>query len=195
MRKLEQKIVELKMLEDPIMARCKLFNLVRDIPYGLGGDNDPYICFQNNLADCSGKTNILFEGFTALGYKPRRLLMRCKLRDFPPEVKFIPDQIDYHHALEVNLNNNWIVVDATYDSPLTEKFAVNTWNGIDSVPLAEKPLTMKIEGIDNEVFDDEYSDFKNKLEIAYQKYSKELAAYTLKFNEFLKEIRDKHRMG
>ena len=129
--------------------------------------------------------------FNKLGYETRSLVVKYKLKDLPEEVKFIPDQIDYHHALQIRIGKAWRIIDATYDSKLKgQGFRVNIWDGISATQLAEEPLKIKTGNEKNQEFEDEFRGFIKRLKIAMKEHEREIKNYTKKFNQILESYRN-----
>lgn len=190
MANLKTLLRSLQQIKDPVAQRIAAFNHVQQIPYAISEVATPEDVLAQNQGDCGTKTALLQLLFKHLGYKTRRLLMRYRLPDFPEEVRFIPDQIDYHHALEVKIGRFWVAVDAAYDPPLRQLgFDVQIWDGISSMFFVIEPLAIKREGECNEVFDAEFEAFVQKLDEACEKYPKELAAYSKKLNKLFVAMR------
>lgn len=170
--------------------RVALFNYVRDLPYKITGKQDPKLLYFQRKGDCAAKSKLLSLLFRRLGYQTRLLLVRYKLRRYPSEVKYIPDQIDYHHALQVKINQKWVTVDATYDKGLVGKgFKVNSWDGVTNTPLAEKPIAIKRGKERNASFDRQFKLFIEKLKETCKLYPKELENYTREYNKIIIQSR------
>ncbi len=162
------------------------FYLVRDIPYSTVNSSTIENALIDNRANCQVKAKLLSLIFNKLGYDTRTLVSRYRLKDYPEEVKYIPGQIDYHYVVQVYLNKDWVTVDATYDKPLEKLgFKVNDWNGKTSTHLTEKAIEQKIEGFEDEKFDEQYQDFINKINRAFKDFPEGTTLYVIKFNEWL----------
>ncbi|MFC2143831.1 hypothetical protein ACFLQO_00495 [Candidatus Aenigmatarchaeota archaeon] len=117
------------------MDLVSLFNSVRDIPYRIPlkwGEEDN--C-------CSGKHEKLYHLLTRHGYKVRYRVCVFKWKDLgiPSELEKIPHDGDCTHTyLEIKLNGNWRVLDATWDIGLKELFHVNIWDGRSDTKIAVK---------------------------------------------------------
>ena len=63
---------------------------------------------------------------------------------YPPELRKLAEDvpIGYHLACKARIENQWVVVDATWDRPLARVgFPVNeSWDGIGDTRLAVEPL-------------------------------------------------------
>ena len=64
--------------------------------------------------------------------------------DYPPELKKMAQELSvtYHLACKAKINNNWVLVDATWDSALKKaNFPVNeNWNGESGTVNAVAPI-------------------------------------------------------
>lgn len=113
------------------------FNSIRDIPYRIAlkwGEEDN--C-------CSGKHEKLFNLLTKQGYKVRYrvCVFFWSSSNLPKELKKIPHDGDCTHTyLEIYLDDNWKILDATWDSGLKNLFHINEWDGKSDTELAVKPI-------------------------------------------------------
>ncbi len=135
----------------PEKALVKIFEKVRDIPYGSTGERDPQKILKAKLGSCSGKHLLLKELFDLLGYQAK--IVTCyhhfdealPKREYPKALQNLITEhtvIDFHHFIQIKRNNRWLVVDATWDTPLKAYgFPVNTnWSGDIDTQLAVKPI-------------------------------------------------------
>jgi len=105
-------------------------------------------------------------------------------------VNSIPDRADYHHALEVEIDGVWILVDPTYDSALEGLgFKVNEWEGLTPTEWAENCTEVKLFSEESEFFDENFRVFLQKLDEAFRKDPKRVLAYADEFNEVLARFR------
>lgn len=123
-------------------ARVSVFNHIRDIPYSLVpqiGDLNLWACsiLDNNKGSCSPKHILLGEMFTRLGIPVKYGTYPFSWNDpdikYPAHLRELTKKIPtgYHCAIRANINNKWVLVDATWD-PITKKFGfpVNqNWDG------------------------------------------------------------------
>lgn len=100
-----------------IKKRIDIFEYVRDIPYSLTVWH-PEDIESKRKGNCHAKSLYLRKLLEKEEYKIRNVSFPYKLRDFPDEVKYIPHQIDYHHALQIFLDHHWVTIDPTYDKVL-----------------------------------------------------------------------------
>ena len=170
---------------DPLKKRIAVFEYVRNIPYASLDSYGP------DKANCFAKSRLLSELLQHLGYKTRFLTIRYQLPSFPEEVRYIPGQIDYHHAIEALIDDSWITVDPTYDPPLEKLgFKVSGWDGIHSTALAVEALSVKREHEQNPMFDKEFTEFESAINEACKLYPSRLKTYSKKFNKILEEARN-----
>lgn len=109
----------------PKDALEKIFEKVRDIPWGVIGSRDPERVYLKNMGTCSGKHFLFFELATALGFDARHFVRAHGFREFPAELpphlskmleeKDIPD---YHNFVKVLVDGLWLTVDVTWPLPL-----------------------------------------------------------------------------
>lgn len=126
----------------------KLFEKVRDIPFGRAGSRDPKDVYEKNIGTCSGKNLLLRELYDEIGLQTKDMLTLHRFNDLvwfpidsyplvqiPTEVKEILNKgpiYDFHNFIKILINGKWInVVDATFDKPLKKYgFIINeNWNG------------------------------------------------------------------
>lgn len=111
----------------------KIFEKVRDIPYGVIGTRDPEQVYLRNIGTCSGKHFLFFELAAALGFNVRHFVCSHSFRrsqvKLPPHLLKMLDEkdiIDYHNFVKVLVNGRWMTVDVTWDLPLKKYgFPVN----------------------------------------------------------------------
>lgn len=120
----------------------KIFQKVRDIPFGRMGSRNPEVVYEKNMGTCSGKNLLLRELYDELGLKTKDMLTLHRFNDllwFPTEsypLLKLPENIieilnqgpiyDFHNFVKILINNKWIEVDATFDKPLKKYgFIVN----------------------------------------------------------------------
>ncbi len=126
----------------------KLFEKVRDIPFGKASSRDPKDVYEKNIGTCSGKNLLLRELYDEIGLQTKDMLTLHRFNDLvwfptdsyplvqiPTEVKEILNKgpiYDFHNFIKILINGKWInVVDATFDKPLKKYgFIINeNWNG------------------------------------------------------------------
>lgn len=108
----------------------KLFEKIRDLPL-----HNPE--FKEDIdSRCWGKHRKLKQLFEKEGLKSRYIVCSFKWSEqrFPKEIINLPhEDRDYHLFLEVLINNQWVVVDASNDSNLPE---FNKWDGKSNCKIA-----------------------------------------------------------
>lgn len=165
-------------LKDPIERRKSIFYFVIDIPYsavGIGVTSEEVV--SKNKGNCQTKSRLLESLFNLAGYKTRKLKYKYLLKDIIKEVKYIPEQSDYHHTLEIRIRDKWVLCDCTYDKPLAKLgFIVNEWDGVSSTSYSEAP-TSKI-GTPDKNLDIEFDDFNKRVVEACNNYSIEIEKYS-----------------
>lgn len=89
--------------------------------------------------------------FRTLGYSARRVRWLYHLPSQPPEVQLLGANLDVHSAVEVLIEGDWVLVDATHDPPLAGAgLVVADWDGRQDTPPAYAPLSRRwIDGQDD----------------------------------------------
>jgi len=173
----------------------RIFERVRDIPYGVINSRNPEDVYRKNKGTCSGKHLLLKELYLALGMQvkdvicfhlyeelPRNIDYPLELRKILEENEGVPD---FHNFIQIYINNNWITLDATFDKSLEGYFVVNEWDGKSDTKLSvnplrfwelEKPLEFKVRML-------------NQLPLEIQK-GREL--FLKKFSEWIELLREKN---
>ena len=131
----------------------RIFEKVRDIPFGHMGSRDPKDVYERNKGTCSGKNFLLRELFKAIGIKTKDIICLQRWKDltwFPDDtyglVK-LPDEliqvlettevVDFHNYVKILMGNRWLTVDATIDPPLRKLgfYTTEHWDGKSDMPL------------------------------------------------------------
>lgn len=139
-----------------------LFNMVRDIPYGAIGSRDPLAVFKHKKGTCSGKHELLKGLYKTLGLEVKDFIIMHAFNnltvDYPSNIQCILSEttiVDPHNFLKIKRNNQWLIIDVTWDIGLKKVgFPVNeNWNGFESMKISvaesgeffetEKPLQLK----------------------------------------------------
>lgn len=111
-------------------ARIALFYAVRNLAYATDAASDARTLARLRRGNCLAKADLLAQAFTQLGYRTRAVRWLYRLPDAPVEVALLPTRDDIHTAVDVFLDGQWRLVDATHDPPLeTIGFVVNNWDG------------------------------------------------------------------
>ena len=190
MKKLDSFIAGLYKYDEADQQRQAAFYFVRNIPYSTVNSHTIRDAIESKHADCHAKCELLKYLFKAIGYETQSIIMLYRLRNFPLEVQYIPNQLDYHYVPQILLNNVWVSVDATYDPPLASLgFIVNEWDGSTSTAFAEKSLGQKAEYEINSDFDKKRAEFETSLKGAYLLHADQIISYQIKFNEWLMSAR------
>lgn len=148
--KLRRKIINEFVGDIPLNEQTiKLFEKVRDIPYGNIGSRDPKDVFEKNKGTCSGKHELLKELYLELGIEVKDFIAMHKFNDlkinFPNAVEEILNRteiIDPHNFFKIKINGNWITIDITWDKPLKKLgFPVTeNWDGKSDTQLCVVPI-------------------------------------------------------
>jgi hypothetical protein len=131
----------------------KIFEKVRDIPFGNIGSRDPKDVYEKNKGTCSGKNFLLRELYKGIGIKTKDMICLQRWKDltwlptntykiveFPKnllEMLEKTDIVDLHNYLKIFVNDRQLVVDATIDRPLKKLgfYTTENWDGKSSMPL------------------------------------------------------------
>ncbi len=140
------------------------YEYVRDIAYGDIGSRNPFDVLSKMKGTCSGKHALLKLLLEDLGYDVQSWFAthnfgQFPIRPWPAQLaefqgKIIPD---YHDFLKIRIGQEWLMVDAVFDSSLTKLgFPTLEWDGKTSMVL---PVHA------SEIFqaDGDMEDHKNKL--------------------------------
>jgi len=119
------------------MDIIKVFKTVRDMPYRI-----PLALGERDVC-CGGKHKILQDLLSKEGFEVRYRV--CSFlwssMDLPDKISNIShDDMCTHVWLEVNIDNEWVVVDATWDIGLKNIFHINEWDGKSNTKIAVRPL-------------------------------------------------------
>ena len=123
---------------DPTAARIALFERVRDIPYCYPASRDPVEVLNRRAGSCSGKHYLLGELYRLLGLKVRNMICRHRFNEsplpFPDPMQAVllkNEIVDLHDYLQIQVDGNWIEVDATWELGLRDfGFPVtDQWDG------------------------------------------------------------------
>lgn len=118
------------------------FNKIRSVPYKIididySLENSKSL-IDSNGASCTPKHIVLDDLFRSHGYKTRFCVheFRWSSMNLPKVLSSLiePSQIDFHTNLEVVIDNQWIVLDATWDDALLNAGFPGTkyWDGKNS---------------------------------------------------------------
>lgn len=113
------------------------FKTVRDIPYRIPLTLDE----KDNC--CSGKHKLLKDLLIkqGLGVRYRICSFRWSSINLPEKVSGIShNDLCTHLYLEVLIDGQWIVVDATWDSSIRKILHVNEWDGKSDTEIAVQPI-------------------------------------------------------
>lgn len=129
-----------------------LFEKVRDIPYGSIGSRDPFEVYKCNTGTCSGKHELLKALYHEIGVKTQDYIAMHTFAslpvNFPDHIKELlnrSDIIDPHNFFKIQVGDQWVSVDVTWDLPLKEfGFPVNVgWDGKTDMEICVTPLSIE----------------------------------------------------
>jgi hypothetical protein len=131
-------------------AVIKVFQKVRNIPYGVIGSRDPVKVLEANKGTCSGKHMLLAALYRAMGMKVKDAVAFHRYENLPRRVEY-PDDLkailkrgdgipDYHNFIKLYSNGKWLTLDATFEEDLRECFVVNHWDGKSNTKLSVEPI-------------------------------------------------------
>ncbi len=134
-------------------SMISIFSQIRDIPYSPGillskPETSPELLLASGKGSCGPKHYLLAEMFRKLNLHVVFATIAFLWNDqdilYPPELGKLAEQlpVEYHLACRVQVGCRWILVDATWDRPLTKAgFPVNDhWDGYSEMGWAVKPL-------------------------------------------------------
>lgn len=141
---------------NPVAARIRLYEKVRDIPYAviphLINENRYIEILRTGRGSCTPKHFLLAEMFRRLGLLtlfvvyPFRWGERADVfKDYSVKLRELAEEqpVGYHLACKVEINGRLIMVDATLDLALTKlpEIPVNTlWDGVSDTLLPITPI-------------------------------------------------------
>jgi len=139
---------------DPKAARIAVFNKIRDIPYMIvpelrSPEAGPSGILEKNQGSCQPKHWLLAIYLKKLGIPVKYATYPFYWHagnhiKYPFELKLIMKDLPVtnHLAVKAEIDGNWVLVDATYDSALgTVGFPVNkSWDGVSPTHNAVHPL-------------------------------------------------------
>jgi len=133
---------------DPVAARIRVFERVRDLPYQYPASRDPLEVLRSGRGSCSGKHYLLGKLFSAMGLRVKNMLCTHRFNEsplpFPDDMQEIlrkNEIVDLHDYLQVQIDGQWVDVDCTWEKALRDfGFPVtDDWNGKSSMMLTVNP--------------------------------------------------------
>lgn len=134
-------------------ARISIFSQIRDIPYAVIPEisnpvNGPQELLKRMRGSCAPKHFLLGRMFEMLRipiqYVSYPFSWNAKSVAYPPELRKLAESvpIGYHLACKARIEDQWVVLDATWDRPLARVgFPINdSWDGASDTKLAVEPL-------------------------------------------------------
>jgi hypothetical protein len=144
---LDKKFTQWTEGKDPIQARIKIYEQVRNIPYAVIPDLNDNQRFAEILTygrgSCTPKHLLLGHMFEKLGLTVLYAVFPYRWDhvkfDYPPRLRELAQKTPsaYHLACRVDIDGEMILVDATLD-PLLEKLGLpvnKSWDGISNTIL------------------------------------------------------------
>lgn len=119
------------------MTPTEAFKNIRDIPYRIP------LALRDKDSCCNGKHKLLRNSLEKLGYEVRYRICTFlwSSMDLPAKLSAIPHNDNSTHVwLEILINNEWIIVDATWDCGIKKNFHINEWDGTTNTVPAVKPV-------------------------------------------------------
>jgi hypothetical protein len=139
------------------------FYAVREMPYAINVAHDSSSLERLGAGDCLAKSELLAHKLIAVGVEARLVRWFYQLPAVVPEVKLLPARLDLHRAVQACIDGEWLLVDATHDSPLAVGgLTVAEWDGSGPTEPAY-PLTgpVFVEGRDDTYIQAALSEIKN----------------------------------
>jgi len=134
--------------KDAVAARIVLFERVRDLPYRYPASRDPAEVLQQRSGSCSGKHYLLGQLFRLQKLPVRHMVCTHRFNDsavpFPSRMQELlrkNEILDVHDYLQINVDGEWIDVDATWPMALRD-FGLpvtDDWDGRSSMMLSVIP--------------------------------------------------------
>ena len=123
--------------EDKITERIAIFELVRDFLYQINWANTPEKLLEIKEWYCASKHRLLQTIYNKLWYETKLCFI-----PFSFDMVYLPDFLKdwwyankkwYHVFLKINIDWNWIDIDATFNSELKDFYVVNqNWDWVSS---------------------------------------------------------------
>jgi len=181
-------------------ARISVYEHIRDIPYAIVSklrdpQTGPAGLIKMNKGSCVPKHFLMYMMLDRLGLSVKYATYLFNWNDpaikFPVDLKKIVQvmPITPHLALKVNIDKQWISVDATYDLPLKSAgFTVNEeWDGINDTKIAVIP----VEEIVHESLDERLSFAGKRVGEYTERETEAYAEFAGRLNKWLEEVRKK----
>jgi len=181
-----------------IDKRISVFQHIRDIPYAIVAElRDPYTgpsrMLEINRGSCAPKHLLLAKTFGMLGIPVKYASYLFKWDD--PSIKYPKDlrslvkkmPMSAHLACKAEIDGKWILLDATWDPPLTKLgFPVNkSWDGLSNTRNAVTFISEVV----HETLDDRIK-YSSELRGLYTKEKATLyEEFSRKLNAWLDSIR------
>lgn len=136
-----------------LQARIALFDHVRDLSVSLAGSDEVQTVLSQGRGSGSGKHFALAALLEAAGYRLRHVLCSHRFNEspiaFPDEMQDLlrkNEVFDVHHFVQLELQGNWVDVDATWNVALRPYgFPVNDdWDGLHAMALGAAPDEIRI---------------------------------------------------
>lgn len=182
----------------PLEIRIKMYNYIKEIPYGIIAVKEQeqkgaVEILEKNIGSCTPKHLLLGMLFEHLNIPVHYVSFKFNWNDprinYPNHLKIQVENLpyDYHFACKALLNGKWILIDATWDSPLKKMgYPVNeNWNGISDTANAVIPMDEVIHANANERIK-----FLQMVKSAHSREQKELEEkWYLSLNDWFKASR------
>jgi hypothetical protein len=144
---------------NPDQARISIFEHIRDIPYSLAPhpgmhnpEEAPEVLLSLGRGSCAPKHHLLAVMYRNLGLEIVYATFAFSWNDpsiaYPPELRVLAGRVpvSYHLTCRARIRNRWVLVDATWDPPLSRVgFPVNEhWDGFADTKCAVRPLSSPV---------------------------------------------------
>ena len=149
----EQRFEEWTLGKGPREQRVSIFNRIRDIPYRVVPELtdwhvSPRKLLELGCGSCSPKHFLLGHMFANLDipvtYVSFPYSWNQPQLDYPADLRKLSESlpIEYHLACKAQIEDRWVYVDATWDTPLRRAgFPVDeSWDGISNTHIAVDPI-------------------------------------------------------
>ena len=119
----------------------EMYEMVRNLPYRTDAAYDSVGLREQGRGNCVAKAALLAEEFLACGLVVRLVSWEYELPVLVEVQRSLRFSSDVHTAVEVHIEGEWVLVDATHDPPLADLgLTVGQWNGLTSTEPAYAPL-------------------------------------------------------
>lgn len=164
-----------------VKQRQDIFNVVRDLPYFVGGPRED--------TSCVTKHGLLVSLLKRIGIKSRfcRGEFDWSLVGIPSTIlRLAPVSYQPKHTfLKVLIpeTKQHVVVDATWDKQLSYHFLINSWNGINNIKIAVQCRNVRLIRLES-------GKFAKEIDVTKHEVSNEYKPFIMALNKYFQECRE-----